>query len=165
MCINIRTPSQCMQHTKHYVCTKRHRVDMRQSTVEFNYIVYAEVQWKKNNKKKSTAFSIAQDFITCQIIAHCPGQHDEKLYPMPARQQKYIQCTVAQAISESSPWVSIIAQLKTYIQKTASFCLSTLALCSQTCIGSASYPPEPQGTELLFSCREQCAELQKLLHP
>lgn len=136
---------------------------MRQSIVEFNYIVYAEVQRKKK-EEKSTAFSIGQDFITCQITAHCPGQHDEKLYPMPARQQKSIQCPAAQAISESSHWVSIIAQLKAYIQK-ASFCLSTLALCSQTCICSASYPPEPQGTELLFSCREQCTELQKLLHP
>lgn len=74
---------------------------MRQDIVEFNYTVYAEVQLKKK-KKKTTAFSIAQDFITCQIIAHCPGQHDEKLYPMPPRQQKYIQCAVAQAISESS---------------------------------------------------------------
>lgn len=57
---------------------------------------------KKKKKQKNSAFSIAQDFITCQITAHCPGQHDEKLYPMPARQEKYIQCTVAQAISESS---------------------------------------------------------------
>ena len=77
---------------------------MRQSIAEFNYIVYAEVQCKKKKKtqEKSTAFSIAQDFIICQIISHCPGQCDEKLYPMPARQQKYIHCTVAQVISESS---------------------------------------------------------------
>lgn len=64
-------------------------------------------KFNKKKKKKSTAFSIAQDYITCQIIAHCPGQHDEKLYPMPARQQKYIHFTVAQAISESSELASL----------------------------------------------------------
>lgn len=51
---------------------------------------------KKENQKKK------RDFIICHIISHCPGQHDEKLYPMPATQQKYIHCTVTQVISESS---------------------------------------------------------------
>lgn len=93
---------------------------------------------QKKKEEKSAAFSIARDFLFCQIISHCPGQRDEKLYRMPARQQKYIHCTVAQVISESSHWVSIIVQLRTYIQKMASFCLSNLAVCSQTCICSLS---------------------------
>lgn len=92
----------------------------------------------KKKKKKSTAFSIAQDFIICQIISHCQGLRNEKLYPMPARQQKYICCTFAQVISESSHRVSIIAQLRTYMHKMASFCLSNLALHSQTCIRTLS---------------------------
>lgn len=98
--------------------TKKHIVDMRESTVELNYTVNAEVQCKKKKKKKkkSTVFSIAWDFIICQIISHNPRQRDEKLYPMPARQQKYIHCTFAKVIPESSYWVNIIAQLRTHIQ-------------------------------------------------
>lgn len=95
---------------------------------------------KKRKIEKSTAFSIAWDFTICQIISRCPGQHNEKLYAMPARQQ-YIHCTFAQVISESSHWVNIIAQLRTYIQWMASFCLSTLALHSQTCICTLSTIP------------------------
>lgn len=80
---------------------------------------------EKKREEKSTAFSIARDFVISQTISHCPEQRDKKSHPMPARQQKHVHCTVAQAISESSHWVSI-AQLGTCIQKVASFCLSNL---------------------------------------
>lgn len=89
-------------------------------------------------KKKKQTQKKKQDFIICHIISHCLGQHDEKLYPMPARQHKYIHCTVTHVISEPSHWVSISPQLETYIQKMASFCLSNLALHSQTCICTLS---------------------------
>lgn len=161
MCRNIRTSSQCMQHTKHCMCIKRYI--MRQSIVEFNYIVYAEVQLKKR-RKKPLPFQLHKTLSLVKLLHIVQDSMMKNLYPMPPKQPKCIQCAVAQAISESSHGVSIIAQLKTYIQKTTSFCLSTLALCSQICICSDSYPPESQGTELLFSCREQCVELQKLLH-
>lgn len=48
-----------LYNTKHYMYTKKHIVDMRESTVELNYIVNAEVQCKKKRKRKKALFSIA----------------------------------------------------------------------------------------------------------